>query len=108
MEAALSPHVRRPDVAGVVSHESALSIHGLSDVNPAHVHVTLPTAVRIRRQVQKGLVIHDADLASEDSNESRACRSRRPKGRSGTPTRATLATPSSPRRSPTDDGPEPC
>jgi len=66
MEAVLWPQVRRPDVTGVVSHESALAIHGLSDVSPARVHVTLPTAVRIRRQVPKGLVIHHADLAPED------------------------------------------
>jgi hypothetical protein len=66
MEAVLWPQVRRTDVAGVVSHESALAIHELSDVSPARVHVTLPTAVRIRRQVPKGLVIHYADLAPED------------------------------------------
>jgi predicted transcriptional regulator of viral defense system len=66
MEAVLWPQVRRPDVAGVVSHESALTIHGLSDVNPARVHITLPAAVRIRRQVPKGLVIHYADLVPED------------------------------------------
>jgi predicted transcriptional regulator of viral defense system len=66
MEAVLWPQVRRPDVAGVVSHESALAIHGLSDVNPARVHITLPAAVRIRRQVPKGLVIHYADLVPED------------------------------------------
>jgi predicted transcriptional regulator of viral defense system len=66
MEAVLWPQVRRPDVAGVVSHESALAIHELSDVNPARVHITLPTAVRIRRDVPKGIVIHYADLAPED------------------------------------------
>jgi predicted transcriptional regulator of viral defense system len=41
-------------------------MHELSDVSPARVHVTLPTAVRIRRDVPKGFVIHYADLASED------------------------------------------
>src|SRR4029079_17928928 len=66
MEAVLWPQVRRPDVAGVVSHESALAIHELSDVSPARVHITLPTAVRIRRDVPKGVVIHYADLAPED------------------------------------------
>jgi len=66
MEAVLWPQVRRPDVTGVVSHESALAIHELSDVSPARVHITLPTALRIRRQVPRGLVIHYADLAPED------------------------------------------
>jgi hypothetical protein len=56
----------RPDVVGVVCHQSALSIHGLSDVNPARIHLTLPAALRLRRQVPMVLVIHYADLASED------------------------------------------
>ena len=63
MEAVLWPQVRRPDVAGVISHQSALAIHGLSDVSPARVHMTLPTTVRIRREVPKGLAIHYGDLA---------------------------------------------
>lgn len=66
MEAVLWPQVRRPDVVGVISHESALAIHELSDVNPARIHVTLPTAVRIRREVPKRLVIHYADLTGKD------------------------------------------
>jgi len=51
---------------GVISHESALAIHELSDVSPARIHVTLPTAVRIRREVPKRLVIHYADLTGDD------------------------------------------
>jgi hypothetical protein len=50
----------------VISHQSALSIHELSDVSPTRVHLTLPTTVRIRRQVPKGFVIHYADLAPAD------------------------------------------
>jgi predicted transcriptional regulator of viral defense system len=66
MEAVLWPQVRRPEVVGVVSHQSALALHELSDVSPARVHVTLPTTVRIRRALPKGLVLHYADLALED------------------------------------------
>lgn len=66
MAAVLWPQVRRPDVVGVVSHQTALSIHGLSDVNPARIHLTLPTAVRLRRAVPKMLVIHYADLGPDD------------------------------------------
>ena len=62
MEAVLWPQVRRPDVVGVVSHQSALSVHGLSDVSPARIHLTLPTALRLRREVPKVLAIHYADL----------------------------------------------
>jgi predicted transcriptional regulator of viral defense system len=66
MQAVLWPQVRRPDVVGVISHESALSIHALSDVSPARVHLTLPTSTRLRREVPKGIVIHFADLAAGD------------------------------------------
>ena len=66
MAAVLWPQVRRPDVVGVVSHQTALSIHELSDVNPARIHLTLPANVRLRRQVPKVLVIHYADLAPDD------------------------------------------
>lgn len=66
MAAVLWPQVRRPAVVGVISHQSALSIHGLSDVSPARIHVTLPTAVRLRRDVPKALVLHYADLTPGD------------------------------------------
>ncbi len=66
MEAALWPQVRRPDAHGVISHESALAMYGLSDASPAKVHVTLPTEFRIRRAVPKRLVLHYADLNPTD------------------------------------------
>jgi predicted transcriptional regulator of viral defense system len=66
MAAVLWPQVRRPDVIGVVSHQTALSIHHLSDVNPVRIHVTLPATVRLRRQIPNVLVIHYADLAPDD------------------------------------------
>jgi predicted transcriptional regulator of viral defense system len=53
--------------AGVISHQTALSLHGLSDVLPAHVHLTLPEAWRRRRfRVPAGVVLHHADVAPED------------------------------------------
>lgn len=66
MEAALWPQVRRPDAHGVISHESALAIYGLSDTSPAKIHLTLPTGLRIRRSPPKHLVIHYADLDPRD------------------------------------------
>jgi predicted transcriptional regulator of viral defense system len=66
MEAALWPQVRRPDAHGVISHESALAIYGLSDASPAKVHVTLPTDFRIRRAVPTRLALHYADLEPRD------------------------------------------
>jgi predicted transcriptional regulator of viral defense system len=50
----------------VVSHESALSVHELGDVDPAHVHLTVP---RNFRQTDPGVVIHRADLPERDVEE---------------------------------------
>jgi predicted transcriptional regulator of viral defense system len=53
--------------AGVVSHQTALSLHELSDVLPAQVHLTLPEAWRRRRfRVPAGIVLHHADVDAEE------------------------------------------
>lgn len=53
--------------AGVVSHQSALALHGLSDALPAHVHLTLPTAWGRRRfRVPADVVLHHADVPPHD------------------------------------------
>src|SRR5688572_12165386 len=53
--------------AGVISHQTALALHGLSDVLPAQVHLTLPAAWRKRRfRVPPDVVLHHADVAPED------------------------------------------
>lgn len=53
--------------AGVFSHQTALSLHGLSDALPAQVHLTLPEAWRRRRfRVPAGVVLHHADVPLED------------------------------------------
>lgn len=55
------------DQAGVVSHQTALSLHGLSDVLPAQVHLTLPEAWRLRRlRVPAGVVLHHAGVAPDE------------------------------------------
>jgi predicted transcriptional regulator of viral defense system len=52
------------DRAGVFSHETALSLHGLSDVLPSRVHLTLPAAWAKRRlRVPEGVVLHYGDVA---------------------------------------------
>jgi predicted transcriptional regulator of viral defense system len=55
------------DRAGVVSHQTALSLHGLSDVLPVHVHLTLPRTWRSRRfRIPEGVVLHHADVPPSD------------------------------------------
>jgi predicted transcriptional regulator of viral defense system len=48
---------------GVVSHESALVVHDLSDVNPAHVHLSVPAGFAAR---SSAVVLHPADLPASD------------------------------------------
>jgi predicted transcriptional regulator of viral defense system len=48
----------------VVSHDTALTVHDLSDAMPAWVHLTVPP--RFRKKVPLGCVLHKADLAPEE------------------------------------------
>lgn len=52
---------------GVISHESALAIHDLSDVLPKKVHMTLPAdQQRVRRKIPDWLELHFADIPEAD------------------------------------------
>jgi predicted transcriptional regulator of viral defense system len=52
---------------GTFSHETALALHRLSDVLPARLHVTVPTAWRRRRvQIPRNVVLHPADLSKDE------------------------------------------
>lgn len=47
--------------SGVFSHQTALALHGLSDVLPGQLHLTLPAGWRHRRfRVPSGVVLHHA------------------------------------------------
>ncbi len=53
----------------VVSHESALSLHGLADVVPSTVHLTIPRTHRwVGRRVPEGVTLHTSTrpLSRED------------------------------------------
>ncbi len=55
------------DREGVLSHQTALSLHGLSDALPVHVHLTLPASWERRRfRVPDGVVLHHADVPKSD------------------------------------------
>lgn len=52
---------------GVISHETALSIHRMSDVLPGRTHVTLPSDEKpIRRQTPDWIAIHFGEVSGED------------------------------------------
>ena len=48
----------------VVSHETALRLHGLSDLMPEKVHLSVPKG--FRKPPLKGVVLHKTDLADGD------------------------------------------
>jgi predicted transcriptional regulator of viral defense system len=55
-----------PAGQGVLSHETALQLHDLCDVNPAKIHVTVPVKYRARRKGAEPYVLHHSDLAERD------------------------------------------
>lgn len=55
------------DREGVVSHQSALVLYGLSDALPAHLHLTVPFAWRKRRlRVPDGVLLHYGEMVPSD------------------------------------------
>jgi predicted transcriptional regulator of viral defense system len=48
----------------VISHDTALTVHELSDVMPSRVHLTVPPG--FRKKIPPGCVLHKANLASGD------------------------------------------
>lgn len=77
---ALHPIPSRPDLVqwwlwsrnrddipqGVFSHQTALSLHELSDGMPSRVHMTVPAGFRRSAPIPRALVIHKADLSPDD------------------------------------------
>ncbi len=51
---------------GVVSHDSALLVHELCDINPSAVHITIPTSYRISRAGGERYEVHRADLSDRE------------------------------------------
>jgi hypothetical protein len=57
---------RAGEPEGVYSHQTALSIHELSDVNPAKLHMTVPPTFRRSAKVPKMLVLQRANLDEKE------------------------------------------
>jgi predicted transcriptional regulator of viral defense system len=55
-----------PGRQGRISHESALGLFDMSDVNPAKIHVTVPASYRTHRDVPAMYVLHHEDLDEVD------------------------------------------
>ncbi len=54
-----------PDGRGTLSHETALDLHGLCDVNPNHIDITVPTTYRTHRAVPSTYRLHARELPDD-------------------------------------------
>jgi hypothetical protein len=57
---------RKEEVEGVYSHQTAISLHELSDLNPARLHMTVPINFRRNSEIPGVLVLHHGDLTEGD------------------------------------------
>lgn len=65
-EAVLWAQASRGPGSVALSHETALVVYGISDANPASVHLTVPKTARFRREKPKGIALHSAELGEGD------------------------------------------
>ena len=57
---------RREIAQGVYSHQTALSLHNLSEVMPAKLHMTVPRSFRRNSEIPRVLVLHLADIVQSN------------------------------------------
>ncbi|MBZ5521194.1 MAG: type IV toxin-antitoxin system AbiEi family antitoxin domain-containing protein [Acidobacteriia bacterium] len=69
---------RKEEVEGVYSHQTALSLYDLSDLNPAKLHMTVPMHFRRNCDIPGILVLHHADLAKSDVQTAQGFKFTRP------------------------------
>lgn len=74
------PQTERPDLVlwslwsrdrneknqGVYSHQTALSIHELSDIMPSKLHMTIPVQFRKNKKIPGILILHKGNLKESD------------------------------------------
>jgi len=69
---------RREETEGVFSHQTALSLHELSDVNPAKLHMTVPPEFRRNSEIPSILILHRGIVAPQDIQMAQGFRFTRP------------------------------
>lgn len=57
---------RQDEPQGVCSHQTALSLHQLTDVMPSRVHMTVPGNFRRSAAIPRALVLYLADVAATE------------------------------------------
>jgi predicted transcriptional regulator of viral defense system len=63
---------------GVYSHDTALSLHELSDMMPSKLHMTVPRKFRRNSKIPEILVLHHAQLDASNVQEMHGVRVTRP------------------------------
>jgi predicted transcriptional regulator of viral defense system len=63
---------------GTYSHDTALSLHELSDIMPSKLHMTVPRKFRRNSTIPGILVLHRADLDTNEVQEMHGVRVTRP------------------------------
>jgi predicted transcriptional regulator of viral defense system len=69
---------RNEETEGVYSHQTALSLHELSDVNPAKLHMTVPEDFRRNSAIPGIVVLHYRNLPKSDIQIGRGYHYTRP------------------------------
>ena len=63
---------------GVYSHETALSLHDLTDLMPSKLHMTVPKTFRRNSRIPRQLVLHHAHVSEKDTEMLHGVRVTRP------------------------------
>lgn len=63
---------------GVYSHQTALTLHDLSDLMPAKLHMTVPRNFRRNSEIPRVLILYFADLPQSDIGVAHGVRVTRP------------------------------
>jgi len=69
---------RSETAQGVYSHQTALSLHELSDLMPAKLHMTAPKSFRRNSEIPRVLVLHVADMPQSDIADANGVRVTKP------------------------------
>lgn len=69
---------RQEVLEGIYSHDTALSLHELSDIMPSKLHMTVPRHFRRNSRIPEVLVLHRADLSESDIEQMQGVRVTRP------------------------------
>jgi hypothetical protein len=69
---------RNEEVEGVYSHQTAIRLYDLSDLNPAKLHMTVPMDFRRNSDIPGILTLHYADLPDSDLQTAQGFKFTRP------------------------------